>query len=88
MKERWNLWKIFQIIFFIGLELKKRRGEGRNQVGEEDEHELLRERVEQPLLNQAYPFVHLDFRYEATTIGKWTSEASFYTQESPQADAR
>ena len=43
-----------------------------------------KEKVERSSLNQAYRSIHLDLSYEATTIGKKTSGASFFTQESPQ----
>ena len=79
--------KIFQSILLRGFELMKIGGEGRNQVREEVGHKPLRGNWAASL-NQAYLFVHLDFSYEATTVGNWTSGASFYTQESPKAESR
>mgnify|MGYP003703366359 CR=1 FL=1 len=41
---------------------------------------------EQPSLNRAYLSVHLEFSYEVTTVGKKTSRASFFTQESLKSE--
>ena len=69
----------------MGLELRKIREDGRNRVEEKGGYESLRERAERSSLNHVYLSIHLDFNYEATTIGKLTFEASFCTQESPKA---